>query len=219
MGGADVTAGLKTRAAERLAEKRVILLDEDEVTHPPSVEDLWRHSWYVLYTLPGQEKQVRKALVEAGYATFLPVATIWNASRFRVKRQLERSLLVRYLFAGVGSAAQRYLSDDDWSKIRNIDGVHAVLGELSGTPIRVPVENLVQLAGEIVAGFYDETRDTFAAGQPVTITGGAFAGFSASVIDPVPKEAAPDDPIAVLMRMMGRDALIHIPLAELRREE
>ena len=202
--------------ADRLADRRVILLDEP--TRPPSAEELWARTWFAVHVWPGQERLARDGLKDAGFSTFLPVRTFWNASRFRVRRQLERPLLTAYLFVGVDLGGVRRLANDDWSRIANIDGVIAALGDASG-PLRVPIENLVQLAGELVAGDYDETRSTFDAGQTVSIEAGPFQGFSGVVIADVSSEAAPDDAIALMVRIMGRETITHIPLADLRLKE
>lgn len=200
------------RSLQRLAAKRVILLDEP--TRPPSVEELWHRVWYAVFTAPGREWAAREELVAAGYAVFLPVATYWNASRFRVKRQLERPLMGRYEFVGV----RGQVNDDTWSAILNTDGVTAMLGARGGNrPVRVPTENLVELAGTLIAGQFDETRDTFGADQAVTITAGPFAGFTGRITAAVPAYAAPDDAIGLVLRIMGRDTVTHIPLADLRK--
>lgn len=201
------------QAAERLAKKRVILLDEP--TRPPSVEDLWTRSWFALFVHPGCEQCVRRDLAEAGYSTFLPVHTYWNSSRFRVKRQLERPLLVRYLFAGV-PGRHDVLPDADWNAWGQIEGITCILGDKGGRPIPVPIENVVQLAGEVEAGFYDDTGNTYDAGETLMISKGVFASFPSTTADAVARDAAPDDPIRVIVRLFGRETIMQIPLADLR---
>lgn len=202
------------QASSRLAEKRVILLDEP--TRPPSTELLWARAWFALYVLPAWEWRVFRTLKREGFDAFLPVSTYWNASRFRVKRQLERALLTRYVFVGAGSRPRRRLTDQEWNTIAGIEGVMAVLGDPGG-PLFVPVENLVALAGEVASGAYDTTQDTFPAGAHVTITAGPFATFGGVVETAVPSDAGPDDMIGVMMRIFGRDSLAKIPLADLKQ--
>ncbi|MGA0595417.1 transcription termination/antitermination protein NusG [Enterovirga sp. CN4-39] len=202
------------KARDRLAAKRVILLDQP--TLPPAVEAIWSRSWFALFVYPGQEWEIRRELQKLGFDVFLPVQTYWNSSRFRVKRQLERPLLLRYVLVGIGSGPRGYISDDDWARLKSVESVHAILGDRGGRPVRMPIENLVQLAGEVASGQYDETKNTYEAGQALVITKGMFSGCNARTKDAVPREAAPDDPIRVIVRMFGRDTITKIPLADLR---
>ena len=203
------------RSTSRLAEKRVILLDKP--TLPPAPEVIWARAWFALHVLPAWEWRVFRALKADGFDAFLPVSTYWNSSRFRVKRQLERSLLTRYVFVGAGDGPRRRLSDEEWSAIASIEGVSAVLGDRGGRPVNVPIENMVALAGEVASGAYDATQDTFSAGAHVTITAGPFASFGGVVEKGVPSDAGPDDMIGVMMRIFGRESLAKIPLADLKQ--
>ncbi len=214
MAAVAVKAHSVQKAEERLAAKRVILLDQR--TLPPSVEEIWARSWFALFVYPGQEWEVRRDLEELGFSVFLPVQTYWNSSRFRVKRQLERPLLLRYVLVGIGSGPRGYITDEDWARMKSVEGVQAVLGDRGGRPVRMPVENVVQLAGEVASGQYDDTKNTYEAGQSLVITKGMFSGCEARTEGPVPREAAPDDPIRIIVRMFGRDTVTKIPLADLR---
>lgn len=209
-----MTAAHSIERAQARRRRSVILIDEDKVTRPPAVDELWSHAWWALHLRSGQEWRARDELHELGYSTFLPVRTSWNAMRFRTKRQLEHPLFTSYLFVGAGHPGQGGLADGDRARIRDVEGVMAILGDEHGA-LRVPVENLVGLAGEVAAGFYDETQITYPAGQSVSL-GAAFSGLHGVIEAAVPRETAPDDDVAVIARLFGRDTVVHIALADLR---
>ena len=205
------------QAEGRQAARRVEPVEDP--TLPPSPDEIWACAWFALHVWPQWEWRVRSELLDLGYAIFLPVETRWNATRCRVRRAYERPLLTRYEFVGVpkGRGPRAVLSDEDWAALRHVEGVKAVVGH-GGRPLPVPIENLVQLAGEIVSGVYDETRSaTFRAGESIGIAGGPFAGFTGVSSATVPADAALSDPIAVLMRIMGAEQLVHLPLEHLRK--
>lgn len=215
-------AAVKTRAeqrtAQRLAQRRVVLIPDDRRTHPPSIEALRERAWFCLYVAPCREQAVRAELMRAGLPVYLPVSTYWSTRRCRTKRQLERALLTRYLFVGCDPHGSARISDEDWSKIRGVEGIQEILGDkVTELPLTIPTDNLVEFADQQLAGAWDETRATFDAQQTVRITRGPLAGFSGLVEYAVHKEAAPDDPISIITTLLGRQTVARIPLADLER--
>lgn len=216
-----MAAALKTSAQPRPPKAVRRLFPLENPTSPPPVEALWERCWFAVFTGFGQEWFAMRAAEKAGFSTYLPVLARWHNTRYKIKRAIERPLLTRYLFVGVPSpsARPRALTDAEQSALKNCYGIQAILGRL-GAPVSVPIENLVQLVGEQLEGVYDATRDmAVVAGQDVLIAAGPFTGFTAVSVNTVPSAVPPDEPISLLMKIMGRQTMMNIPLAQLAQRE
>lgn len=155
--------------------------------------------WAALRTSANAEFGVVEALEEKGYPAYCPTGAKWvfweHGRKTREKQVRFFPVFSRYVFCGLstGKQASRYMVD-------KIDGV---LGDKSG-PIFVPPAALRRINDLEVGGEWDTARSwreksPFKKGDAVSVVGGAFAGFPATV-DALESECR----IWVLLEMFGQ---------------
>lgn len=124
-------------------------------------------SWYVVYTYPQAEKQVRNKVNELGYETFLPMQKEVRQWSDR-KKEIETPLFPNYVFVKT-SSQERF----------NLMKVRGLVNFISfgGSPVSIPEEEIESIK-KVLCGnpVVSSTADNYHIGDRVTITKGQFAG-------------------------------------------
>jgi transcription antitermination factor NusG len=86
-------------------------------------------SWYIAITNPNCQRRAENELAALGYASFWPKLRRW-VSHARVKVAKEYPVLGRYMFVEV--------PDGNFWKIRNVNGIEALITNQDGAPLSIP---------------------------------------------------------------------------------
>lgn len=136
----------------------------------PSIQNEAQH-WYAVYTLPRHERSVADHLHERGLETFLPFYTeqrIWNDRRVNV----EMPLFPGYVFV------QMHLANK--SILLSRPGVIRIVS-FGSVPAVIPDEDIAMLRSTLKT-WRAAPYPFLAAGSPVRIKAGPFAGLCGKVI-------------------------------------
>jgi transcriptional antiterminator RfaH len=162
-------------------------------------------SWYVIRTATRRERAAEAALIEAGFAVYVPKLTRWRRTS-RGKNRIDQALFPGYGFVGVGP-------DQGLCEVTGADGVHAVVrfgAEIDPVPVSFASIALT-LAAEL-GGAFDVTRKVKPDPEPgsrVHIIHGKFQTFGAEFV-----RRLPDQRIQVLLEMFGRKTPMKLKAAE-----
>jgi Transcription antiterminator len=147
------------------------------------------------------------------YQTYLPQTKRWVV-RARKKEARENPLFPRYLFIGLRS-------NQDFYKLRGVDGVEGVVRDGHGVPARIPASEdkphpLARLLDRELAGEFDFTRlpdvgPQYVPGEAVRLSVGAFADLTARVVSMLSKGR-----VEVLLDFMGRGARVRVRATDLQ---
>jgi transcription antitermination factor NusG len=91
--------------------------------------------WYVVYTRHHHERSVYERLVERGFQSYLPLATVWRKSN-RGPRKVARPLFPRHIFV------RCYLEMYAHLELISIPGVMRILEDLQGQLVVVPEDEI-----------------------------------------------------------------------------
>jgi transcriptional antiterminator RfaH len=206
----------------RLAPELVSQFREvDQVNHEPP-ETFDGLTWFVVICNPKCERRAQLGLRRAGYQTYLPQTKRWVVHA-RKKEERENPLFPRYLFIGLRS-------DQDFFKMRGVDGVEGVVRDGYGTPAKIPapeprdgqetpVHPLARLLEREQAGEFDFTRlpeegPQYKPGETVRLTAGAFADLQATVTAMLSRGR-----VEVVVDMLSRGVKVKLSAQELQRLE
>jgi len=159
-------------------------------------------TWFAVYTAVGCEVRATAGLVELARKrpdldmdVYCPMATRWWRHA-RQKKRVQRALLTRYLFIGIGSR------DPDFYAIRAINGVESLVG-VGGEPTTIRYELIEPLRMAETRGDFDLTREhelvKFSKGTKVKVVGGLFQGFIGEFEKAIGEKRA-----KVLLKELGR---------------
>jgi transcriptional antiterminator NusG len=111
--------------------------------------------WFVVRSNIKCEAKAAFNLRRAGFDVYLPTQRIekWN-KRTNTYRQIERPLMLRYLFLGMPRDAKQ----QHWGFARACEGVEAILGDKGGSYIPIPHKFVEGLYLEEVDMQHDDTR-------------------------------------------------------------
>jgi len=179
-------------------------------------------TWFVVVCNPKCERRAQLGLRRAGYQTYLPQTKRWVVHA-RKKEERESPLFPRYIFIGLRS-------DQDFFKMRGVDGVEGLVRDGYGIPARIPAPEpregeetrphpLARLLERELAGEFDFTRlpdvgPQYEPGEVVRLTVGAFADLQAQVVSMLSKGR-----VEVVLDIMGRASKVKIKATELQRLE
>lgn len=187
------------------ATKREVQIDYSEPKLAPA-PDIGSAKWIVAMTEPRSEVRATVGLVEAGYVVFSPVVTEWRRHGWKQYKRT-RPLFPGYLFVGMVPGPK--------FGVKRCDSVASVISDESG-PIPVRASTVMALSDAMMAGRFDQTiepvRHSFAVGESVTISEGAFSGFVASIAD-----LGDSDRVAVLISILGAERPVSVDAAILRK--
>jgi len=185
------------------------------INHEPP-ETFEGFTWFVVVCNPKCERRAQLGLRRAGYQTYLPVTKRWVVHA-RKKEARENPLFPRYLFIGLRS-------DQDFYKLRGVDGVEGVVRDGYGVPARIPApEDRPHPLGRILerelAGEFDFTRmpkvgPQYTPGEQVRLSAGALMDITGMVVGMLSKGR-----VEVLIEFMGRGAKVKMKATELQRLE
>jgi|UPI0004B7C616 transcriptional antiterminator RfaH len=179
-------------------------------------------TWFVVVCNPKCERRAQLGLRRVGYQTYLPQTKRWVVHA-RKKEARENPLFPRYLFIGLRS-------DQDFFKMRGVDGVEGLVRDGYGIPAKIPAPEpregeetrphpLARLLEREMAGEFDFTRlpdlgPEYAPGEAVRLTAGAFTDLQARVVSMLSKGR-----VEVLLDFMGRGTKVQMKATELQRLE
>lgn len=173
-------------------------------------------TWFVVVCNPKCERRAQLGLRRAGYQTYLPQTKRWVVHA-RKKEERESPLFPRYLFIGLRS-------DQDFYKLRGVDGVEGVVRDGYGVPARIPAAEdhphpLARILERELAGEFDFTRlpdvgPQYAPGEQVRLSAGALTDITGQVVGMLSKGR-----VEVLIDFMGRGTKVQMKATELQRLE
>lgn len=170
--------------------------------------------WFVIRAATRRELHAEENLVEAGFGVYCP--RLRSERKVKGRREpVERALFEGYLFAALGLKA-----DGKPQSMKDLLAVDAVSGlvRLSRDRARpVALGDVARVLGWEHAGLFDRTRRAeraalFAAGERVRLTGGAFSGFEAVVVDMSPRQR-----VRLLVDLFGRSTPVEAEALDVRK--
>jgi transcriptional antiterminator RfaH len=157
-------------------------------------------TWHVLRTATNRAAKAEEALVEAGFAVYLPRLIRWGRAG-PLKVRVEKPLFPGYLFVGLNQSQGLYAALAS-------DFVHNVLRPASDRdPYAIPFAEIAEVLQAELAGEFDKTRRARKlpeAGEPIDIIGGQYKGFPAKFSELVMDEKHERERVKVLFRMLGK---------------
>lgn len=140
---------------------------------PLLTEDLEASTcWYALYTRHQHEKAVARSLANKGFETFLPLYTVLNRWKDRIK-QISLPLFPCYVFLRGGM--ERRL------EILTTPGIHALVGS-GGRPAVIPQEEIEAVRRVIEKRMSVEPHPFLKCGDWVRVTSGPLEGVEGILI-------------------------------------
>lgn len=125
--------------------------------------------WYIAITNPNCHKRAESELAALGYRAFWPKLRKW-VNHARVKTAKEYPILGRYLFVQV--------HDRNFWRVRNVNGIEALLTGDNGAPAEVPSGVVMGFERRYHAGEWDfVTKGLLPIGARVRIIEGEFANM------------------------------------------
>lgn len=165
--------------------------------------------WRLVRTATRREERAVEALVEAGFAVYLPRMIRWKRAALGRRKRVPAPLFHGYLFVG-------FTERQSFKECEAIDAVHAVVRfsrHIAPTPL--PFGIIAGILASEAAGEFDRTRrnktDDPEPGAAVEITGGPFQGFPATFV-----QRRSDERIEVLFSLFGRAAPLVLEENEVR---
>lgn len=174
---------------------------------------------HVCYVETSSEIEVAEDIHdECGFPVFVPAERVWTVRRGR-RVQACRPLFSGYVFPIVDPYRQ------DWSRLKHVDGVIAVLGEPAtedGVPSYVPSAWVDAMRKAQDMGVFDRTTplpDGFVIGEEVRISDGPFAGWNAEIAGFVAKmrSATAKKRAKLLVQFMGRMCSTEVDVTALEK--
>ena len=165
-------------------------------------------NWYLLMSRPREEGRAKQHLENQGFRVFHPLIKTLKLTKGKQQTTTE-SLFPRYLFIQLDELL------NDWSTIRSTRGV-ADLVRFAGEPARMPqtvIDDLLsQVDGNDVIDQAQEMSSILQKGDVVEVVDGSFKGWQAVV-----KEQDSDTRVILLLKMLGKDQALDIPLAAVKK--
>lgn len=163
--------------------------------------------WYLLMSRPREEGRAKQHLENQGFTVFHPLLKSFKLKKGKQQASIE-PLFPRYLFIELDEELS------DWSTIRSTRGVSDLV-RFSDYPAIIPtavVDDLINQVDDFDQ--IDQTQEKvsfYKKGDRVEITQGSFKGWQAIV-----KEQDSDTRVILLLKMLGRDQAIQVPLDEIQ---
>lgn len=155
--------------------------------------------WLLAFTKPRGEKIAEENLLRQGFECFAPAFSIQRRRRGRWV-WVEEPLFPRYVFVGIHS-------EQSWAPIRSTLGVSGLV-RFGGEAALVPSALVEELRREADAG--PERHYVFKHGQAVRIVGTSYSSIQGVFQMQEGAERA-----QVLISLLGRPAVVTVPLSEL----
>lgn len=155
--------------------------------------------WLLAFTKPRGEKIAEENLLRQGFECFAPAFSIQRRRRGRWV-WVEEPLFPRYVFVGAHA-------EQSWAPIRSTVGVSGLV-RFGGEAAVVPTALVDELRRE--AGGDVERHHVFKHGQAVRIVGTSY-----SSIEGIFQMQEGAERAQVLISLLGRPAVVTVPLSEL----
>lgn len=165
--------------------------------------------WYAAYAAPGCEFEVAAEIKALGLVSYAPkrIDIIRRPPKHRPVK-MTRPALSRYVFF------ESFASPRCWAAVRDI---RAVVGIVTNgmAPVRIRREAIGDIMAAEDMGMFDSTRDPSTCeiipGDPVSIIGGAFQGYEATVKSVAERTAR----LTVVGRDGERDVKVRLDLLKI----
>lgn len=175
--------------------------------------------WHVAYVETSSEIDTAKDIHDTlGFPVFVPAERVWTVKR-GCRVQACKPLFEGYIFPRVDPYRE------DWSALKHIDGVIAVLGaptDHEGIPPYVPTAWVDAMRKAQDMGIFDRTSakpDMFDVGETVRISDGPFAGWNAEIQGFIAKmrSATARKRAKLLVQFMGRMCSTEVDVVQLEK--
>lgn len=117
-------------------------------------------SWYIAITNPNCHRRAEAGLAAIGYRAFWPKLRKW-VSHARTKVAKEYPILGRYVFVEI--------PDREFFRVRNVNGVEALLTGDNGAPAKIPADIVYAFRDRYMRGEWDfvanETGEFYESGE------------------------------------------------------
>jgi transcriptional antiterminator RfaH len=162
--------------------------------------------WYVVRSLPNQERRAAEHLARQGFRPWLPQIrrTRRHARRLETVR---RPLFPGYLFVALDLALQ------NWLPVLSTRGVRALVSGPDG-PVPLPEAVARALRARLDADdVLIDTQRPFRPGQKVRVTAGPFAEIEGIFLAETGAQR-----VEILLRLLGRETRVTVAAADLESE-
>jgi len=149
--------------------------------------------WFVVMTRPRQERTAKEHLATQGFEVYLPMTGGHDPV----------ALFPRYLFLRPGYA------DQSLETVRSTRGVSHLVK--FSDQLAVASGRLIESVRDLEASFITLPNDEISAHDRVEILEGPFAGYDAEVA------GTGTDRVIVLMRVLGSEKPVQLPMASVRK--
>lgn len=153
--------------------------------------------WYLVQFKPNSHKIADRNLRRQGFETFLPMqkTTQRKTSKFK---DVMKPLFPGYLFVSCDTTLQ------PWRKINSTMGVSRIVS-FGNKPVKASLELVQGLQARCDDGGELVPLEHFEAGDQVTVTGGPFSNFIATV-----DKMDADQRVWVLLDLMGQKTRVRV---------
>lgn len=162
-------------------------------------------TWYIARAATRQERRAEEGLTQRGLAHYVPRLTRWHRIGAR-KRKISQPLFDGYFFVG-------FHYDQSLYELSDIDGVSGVVRFGLQSPRPVDFGPIALTVAAEMNGLFDKTGERpkcFVAGEPIVITGGKFAGYTAEFV-----HLETQDRVSVLVDMFGRKTPLKLKFGQI----
>lgn len=164
-------------------------------------------TWYVMRSATRREGSAERSLTNRRIAFYMPRLTRWSG---RSGIKVRQSLFEGYGFVGL-TAAQSYY------ELPKLEGVHGVISFGAGKAKPADFALISTIVAAEQAGHFDRTipREALAAfetGEAVQVVDGKFSGFGARFA-----RMSARGRVKVLLLIFGRDTLVEVDIADIRK--
>ncbi|UAW99463.1 transcription/translation regulatory transformer protein RfaH [Halopseudomonas nanhaiensis] len=156
--------------------------------------------WYLIQCKPRQDARAEEHLRNQKFPCYRPVHPV-EAMRRGKRVMLDESLFPGYLFINLCQTT------DSWHSIRSTRGV-ARLVTFCDRPVAVPGDIIVDIRQRLAT---NKAQPLFESGCKVTVSDGPFRDIEAVFC-----KADGEDRAVILLNLLQREQLLHIPLRALK---
>ncbi len=218
LGDRSVDKALRQRAANRMQE---LYLAMASGAAGWEAGDAPRSLWFVLAVTNRSEKDVEKALLDAGVVAWLPMK--WGDRKRRgcrpvaTRKAVLLPVIPGYVFVSAIPRAE------SWEGLLNVKFVSGILGDRHGRPIPISEQDINRLKKLADEGEFDQTVEArrLNKGDRVTIKDGPFAWYEGDVawIEEARKGYVGTLHVRVMVAIFGRVTPVTLDLAQISKLE
>jgi transcriptional antiterminator NusG len=173
-------------------------------------------NWYVIHTLTGREMKVAEAIrkvAERKNLTHLFNEILVPTEDISIRRKGKNIIKKRVLYSGY-VFIEMELTDDSWALVKRTSGVTGFIGTSRNKPQALSIREVEDMIAKLKEGasLLPKEQIPFEKGDPVTVIGGPFTGFTGVVEDIFPERGK----VKVIVTVFERSTPLEldIPLVE-----